>query len=177
MHKSEIPVDVLLDILFDDLETANDKLRPFGYVARWADATRGTVDILSIQDGATIMEGFGETIPTTPPTNYNQATIDLIQAYSSTEDAEEARAAAEDADIRARYDTVDSTSNARTVNNVMRHGYRVLNQEEKDDMQAIKDKGLEFWSLVDNIGNSRELSNAKTRIEEAVMWAVKHVTK
>jgi hypothetical protein len=73
--------------------------------------------------------------------------------------------------------TIDSTSDTRTINNVMRHGYRVLSDEEKAQMQAIKDKGLEFWTLVENIGQSRELSLAKTKVEEAVMWAVKHITR
>jgi hypothetical protein len=74
--------------------------------------------------------------------------------------------------------TVDSTSDARTVNNVMRHGYRVLSEREKAQMQAIKDKGLEFFELINSLDEpSRELSLAKTKIEEAVMWAVKHLTR
>lgn len=72
--------------------------------------------------------------------------------------------------------TVDSTSDDRTVNNVMRHGYRVLSDEEKQSMQKLKDDGLAFWEYIDSLGTSRELSVAKTKIEEAVMWAVKHVT-
>ena len=72
--------------------------------------------------------------------------------------------------------TVDSTSDERTVNNVMRHQYRVLSDEEKAQMQAVKDKGLELHDWIDGIGHSRELSLAKTKVEEAVMWAVKHVT-
>jgi len=72
---------------------------------------------------------------------------------------------------------VASTSDERTVNNVMRHAYRVLSDEEKAQMQAIKDGGLAFHDLVDGIGQSRELSLAKTKIEEAVMWAVKHITR
>ncbi len=73
--------------------------------------------------------------------------------------------------------SVPSTSDERTVNNVMRHAYRVLSDDEKQQMQAIKDTGLTFHMLIDKIGQSRELSLAKTKIEEAVMWAVKHVTK
>ncbi len=73
-------------------------------------------------------------------------------------------------------DSVDSTSDERTVNNVMRHQYRVLTDEEKAAMQKLKDDGLEFWDYIDSLGASRELSLAKTKIEEAVMWAVKHVT-
>ncbi len=75
-----------------------------------------------------------------------------------------------------RRSMVDSASDDRVVNNVMRHGYRVLSDEEKAQMQALKDKGLELWNLIDAIGGSRELSLAKTKVEEAVMWAVKHVT-
>jgi hypothetical protein len=72
--------------------------------------------------------------------------------------------------------SVDSTSDDRTVNNTMRHAYRVLSDAEKANMQAIKDGGLKFHELVSGLGNSRELALAKTKIEEAVMWAVKHIT-
>ena len=71
---------------------------------------------------------------------------------------------------------LDSTSDQRTVNNAMRHGYRVLTDAEKVAMQNIKDEGLTFWGLIDGLGQSRELALAKTKIEEAVMWAVKHLT-
>jgi hypothetical protein len=74
-------------------------------------------------------------------------------------------------------ETVASTSDARTVNNVMRHEYRVLSDVEKAQMQSIKDIGLEFYDLLEQLGSSRELSLAKTKIEEAVMWSVKHLTK
>lgn len=73
-------------------------------------------------------------------------------------------------------ETVDSTSDKRTVNNTMRHQYRVLSDEEKATMAAIKSKGEELLELIAGCGNSRELSIAKTKTEEAVMWAVKHVT-
>lgn len=73
-------------------------------------------------------------------------------------------------------DSFDSTSDRRVENNVMRHNYRTLTDEEKALMAAIKDKGLEFHDLCENAGTSRELALAKTKIEEAVMWAVKHVT-
>lgn len=72
--------------------------------------------------------------------------------------------------------SVDSTGDDRTVNNTMRHQYRVLSDAEKANMQAIKDEGLRFHELVSGLGNSREISIAKTKIEEAVMWAVKSIT-
>ena len=71
---------------------------------------------------------------------------------------------------------VDSTSDERTVNNTMRHQYRVLNDAEKANMQKIKDMGFGFHDFISGIGNSREMAIAKTKIEEAVMWAVKHIT-
>ena len=83
-------------------------------------------------------------------------------------------------------ETVSSTSDARVVNNIMRHEYRVLSDDEKAHMQRLKDAGLDLICLLHQIGGtsagedrqaSRELSLAQTKIEEAVMWAVKHLTK
>jgi hypothetical protein len=81
--------------------------------------------------------------------------------------------------------TVDAASDARTVNsvdaggNVMRHAYRVLTEDEKKAMVEVKDLGLALWNRIHAIeaAGSRELSVAKTKVEEAVMWATKHLTK
>jgi len=73
--------------------------------------------------------------------------------------------------------TVNSTSDDRNINNTMRHAYRVLSEADKANMTSIKDMGLTFHDLVDGLGQSREISLAKTKIEEAVMWAVKHITR
>ena len=72
---------------------------------------------------------------------------------------------------------IRSTSDERVRNNVMRHEYRVLTDDEKMLMKVVKDLGLDFIQKVDALGTSRELSLAKTKIEEAVFWAVKHLTK
>ena len=75
-------------------------------------------------------------------------------------------------------DHVDSTSDERTLNNVMRHEYRVLTDLEKDQMKTIKDMGLTFVEYLDNsFSPSRELSIAKTKMEEAVMWTIKDLTR
>ena len=71
---------------------------------------------------------------------------------------------------------MESTNDQRVVNNVMRHEYKVLSENEKAQMKEIKDVGLAFHDLLHSLGQSRELSIAKTKIEEAVMWAVKHLT-
>ncbi len=72
--------------------------------------------------------------------------------------------------------SIDSKSDDRVVNNTMRHQYRVLSDAEKANMQKIKDMGLDFHEMISGLGNSREVSVAKTKVEEAVMWAVKHIT-
>ncbi len=74
---------------------------------------------------------------------------------------------------------VDSASDDRTANNAVRHQYKVMSDNEKAHMVAIKDRGADFIRYLDEItppGRSRETSNAITKMEEAVMWAVKHVT-
>jgi hypothetical protein len=75
---------------------------------------------------------------------------------------------------------VHSASDERTANNddnTVRHNYRVLNEQEKADMVEIKDAGLAFLKTLSRFPASREMSLAKTKIEEAVMWAVKGITK
>jgi hypothetical protein len=74
-------------------------------------------------------------------------------------------------------DKIDSASNDRTANNAVRHAYRVLSDAEKQQMVDLKDIGAAFITKCLEIGGSRELSLAITKAEEAVMWAVKHVTK
>jgi hypothetical protein len=78
---------------------------------------------------------------------------------------------------KGRKVAIDSTSDDRVANNVMRHEYRVLSEEEKAQMKSVKDLGEEFARTCNQLGRSRELSLAITKIEEAVMWAVKFITK
>lgn len=71
---------------------------------------------------------------------------------------------------------MNSTEDGRIVNNVMRNKYRVLSDEEKAQMQSVKDMGLNLYEEISALGVSRELSLAKTKLEESIMWAVKHIT-
>lgn len=80
----------------------------------------------------------------------------------------------ENAEATQKY--VDSASEKRTVNNTMRHQYKVLSDAEKAAMLKVKDDGLALHAFLESLGGSRELSLAKTKVEEAVMWAVKHIT-
>jgi hypothetical protein len=73
---------------------------------------------------------------------------------------------------------MDSTSDERIANNTMRHQYRVLTDAEKDTMVLLKDLGLGFITTIESaVPKGREASLAKTKIEEAVMWAVKGLTQ
>ncbi len=85
---------------------------------------------------------------------------------------------------------VDSASDDRTANNAVRHQYRVLSDAEKANMVRVKDMGAAFLTLLDELRTpsqdagdgmmigtvDRELAIARERIEEATMWAVKHIT-
>lgn len=72
---------------------------------------------------------------------------------------------------------VNSTSDARVVNNTMRSQYRVLSDAEKDRVDNIKTMGEVFFNYLGEMDSTRELAIAKTKIEEAVMWAVRSITK
>lgn len=100
--------------------------------------------------------------------------------YTRIDDVMEAKIAALD----RRRDRIDGTSDDRVVNNVMRHEYRVLGEEEKVLMGRIKDMGLDFFECIDaeaskginGMIDPRCGALAKTKIEEAVMWAIKGLT-
>lgn len=64
-----------------------------------------------------------------------------------------------------------------------RQQYRELTENEKTDVQAIKQAGDDFIRHLDTIASNREdrkynreLALAKTNAEQAVMWAVKGIT-
>ena len=70
---------------------------------------------------------------------------------------------------------MESTSDERTTNNAVRHKYRVLTDDEKAQLDLFGG-GQTFIESCDEIGQSREMSLAKTNAEQAVMWATKHIT-
>ena len=73
---------------------------------------------------------------------------------------------------------IPSEDDQRILNNDVRHQYRVLTEEEKKAMVAVKDAGLEMLNTLDRYCRpGRETSLAKTKVEEAVMWAVKGITQ
>lgn len=87
--------------------------------------------------------------------------------------------------INAEY--VESTSDERVINNSTRQNYRVLSDEKKNDVNEVKALGADFVALLHRVGGtpnnpdahfaSRDLALANTHIEDAVMRAVRHITK
>ena len=73
--------------------------------------------------------------------------------------------------------TVDSASDDRTANNAVRHQYRVLTDDEKAAMVAVKDAGAALIAAIQSTCKpGRETSLGVTNAEQAVMWAVKGIT-
>jgi hypothetical protein len=63
------------------------------------------------------------------------------------------------------------------MTDVMRRGYRELSGAEQAAVMVIKNAGADFLTIIDGYtAPSREQSLARTKVEEAVMWAVKSIT-
>jgi len=63
---------------------------------------------------------------------------------------------------------------------IFRQSYRVLTDDEKQMIADIKDQAAVMLDCIDvcpAVNRGREIDLAKTKLEEAVMWAVKAVTK
>jgi hypothetical protein len=62
------------------------------------------------------------------------------------------------------------------MTDVMREKYRALSEREMQAIHTIKDKAALLYEVLDSVGQGREFSLAKTKLEEAVMWATKGIT-
>lgn len=82
---------------------------------------------------------------------------------------------------------VHSTSDERTANNSTRKEYRILSDDEKEQMGAIKDMGEVMIDLIMSLDGrviadpsaplkSRDLELAREYFENGVMRAVRHIT-
>ncbi len=54
--------------------------------------------------------------------------------------------------------------------------YRPLSEEEQQQMTDLKSSADHLLGLIEAVPAGREQSLAKTKLEEAVMWAVKSIT-
>ena len=63
------------------------------------------------------------------------------------------------------------------MSDVMRQTYRPLTPAEKAWLQGMKDCAAELYDMIGVAeGDQRSFALAKTKIEEAVMWATKGFT-
>lgn len=60
---------------------------------------------------------------------------------------------------------------------VRQYPIRPATGEELHQIASVKEIGQELIDLIDTMPMSREFALAKTKVEEAVMWAVKGITK
>lgn len=62
---------------------------------------------------------------------------------------------------------------------VFRKEYKELSEQQKALMNSIKTQAETLYTLMEEANtseNGREIACAKTKLEEAVMWAVKGIT-
>ena len=80
--------------------------------------------------------------------------------------------------VNAVAEYIDSTSDERIEIDPVRHQYRILTNVEKKAMTHIKDMGLGLIRAIEaNVQSSRESLIAVEKVEEAIMWAIKGLTK
>ena len=60
--------------------------------------------------------------------------------------------------------------------NVFRPAYRPLSEGERQNIEELKDLAGKLHGVIDACATGREGAIAKTKLEEAVMWAVKGAT-
>ena len=52
---------------------------------------------------------------------------------------------------------------------------RTLASHEHDILHRVREAAVEIDEILSELGSSREIDVARTRLEESVMWAAKHV--
>lgn len=72
--------------------------------------------------------------------------------------------------------TIDATPTEALKFDPMRIQYKPMSEDDKQTMMNVKVAFHAIWKQIDELGHSRELALSKTKLEEACMWAVKHIT-
>lgn len=62
------------------------------------------------------------------------------------------------------------------MTDVMRNKYKELTEDDKRQMRELKDMAEGLHNYIEGLGASRSISIAKTKLEEMVMWATKHIS-
>lgn len=56
-------------------------------------------------------------------------------------------------------------------------GHRQISDDEADIIRHIKALEAEFLAFLTTVGASREMSLARTKMQEASFWATKHIAE
>jgi uncharacterized protein YeaO (DUF488 family) len=72
--------------------------------------------------------------------------------------------------------TLFSHLKEKKVTDIFRKAYRELNAQEKQQLERLKDQAAALHNTITIGERTREISLAVTKLEEAVMWAVKSIT-
>jgi phosphoribosylaminoimidazole-succinocarboxamide synthase len=62
-------------------------------------------------------------------------------------------------------------------NDIFRKSYRDLTSDERDAIMKVKNLARIVAEFLDELPASREISLARTKLEECVMWATKSITR
>lgn len=82
-----------------------------------------------------------------------------------------------DGDVRVKFPEFKNKCKCgKTTKNDVRQEYPEISNRQKRLIAKVKDIGLELMDTFDESRPSRELSIAKTKVEEAIMWAVKGIS-
>jgi hypothetical protein len=71
----------------------------------------------------------------------------------------------------------EAVCSSETSADIMRKVTKTLPEDTKDNIATIKGLGNHMCEFMDSLPQSREISLAKTKLEESVMWAVKGILK
>jgi len=63
-----------------------------------------------------------------------------------------------------------------TMTDIFRKKYTELTPHNQQALDTVKDEAIALYAAIELQGNSRETSLAKTKLEECVFWATKHIT-
>lgn len=59
------------------------------------------------------------------------------------------------------------------MEDVFRVEYKKLSEDRTREIVELKQKASELYKMISSLGDSRETSLARTKLEESIMWAVK----
>lgn len=63
------------------------------------------------------------------------------------------------------------------MSDIFRKEYREISESEKSSIENIKERAEALYELLNAFPTNRESALSVTKLEEAVMWAIKSITR